>query len=170
MDDATQAADPGNGTVSVSGPDGKRLASLDIVLTWGAACSADGCDKFAADYLGDWAGQTPLSRSGPFVVRSMAVDLSDFPQDRERSGWTDNVRMVTSLSSNTGAPPSSLVPALMYGIGLVEAEAAAGNGDSQRVVLFISNRDFGTLREARTYAGSEQHRKIQAMIASFRER
>lgn len=157
------------GMVSVLGPDGAQKASLAILIAWGAECGMDGCEGNPVVHLGDLAGQTPLSLSGPFVARSLAMDLTEFPQDRSRYEWPDNVQVVTSLSSNTGPPAASVMPGLMYGLGLVETDVVAANGVTRRTVLFTSSQDFGTLAEAQAYAGTEEHSQIQAMIASFRE-
>jgi hypothetical protein len=115
------------------------------------------------------AGVAPLSKSGAFVVRSMALDLTDFPADRTENQWADNVKVVTSLSMDSGPPPAALVPRLMYGLGLAETGVLASNGITYRTVLFTANRDFSTLADARAYAASEEHRRVQEMIASFRE-
>lgn len=165
----TTAEGQGAGTVSVLGPDGTQLASLGVLIAWGAECGMGDCEGNPVVHFGDVPGQAPLTRSGPFVVRSLAMDLTDSPEDRSNYSWTDNVRVVTSLSSNTEAPPASLMPGLMYGLGLVETGVVAGNGTTYRTVLFTSTRDFGTLGEAQAYAGTEEHAQIQAMIASFRE-
>lgn len=156
----------GSGAVSITGPDGTERASLTILIAWGAECP---CVERPAVHLGDVAGKVPLSVSGPFVARSMALDLTDYPQDRADNEWPDNVQVVTSLTSDTGPAPPVLMPHLMYGLGLVETGVMAPNGTTQRTILFISNRSFGTLQEARAYAESDEHRQIQAMIASFRE-
>ena len=166
VEDATVGSAPGSSDVSVIGPDGTRLASLTILIAWGAECP---CVERPAVHLGDLAGRAPLSKSGPFVVRAMAMDLTDFPQDRTENGWPDNVRVVTSLGMDTGPAANALVPRLMYGLGLVETAVVASNGITHRTVLFISNRNFSTLAEAQAYAESDEHRKVQEMIASFRE-
>lgn len=165
----TTAEGQGAGTVSVLGPDGTQLASLGVLIAWGAECAMGDCEGNPVVHFGDVPGQAPLTRSGPFVVRSLAMDLTDSPEARSNYSWTDNVRVVTSLSSNTEAPPASLMPGLMYGLGLVETGVVAGNGATYRTVLFTSTSDFGTLGEAQAYAGTEEHAQIQAMIASFRE-
>jgi hypothetical protein len=157
---------PGSGAVSVLGPDGTVLASLSILVAWGAECP---CVERPAVHLGDVPGVVQLSKSGAFVVRSMAVDLTEFPEDRAANQWADNVQVVTSLSMNSGPPPAMLVPRLMYGLGLVETGVVATNGVTYRTILFIAGRDFSTLAEAQAYAASTEHKKIQAMIASFRE-
>lgn len=164
VEDTTSGPEPG--VVIISGPDMEPLASLTILTAWGAECP---CVTRPAVYLGDWVGDAPLSGSGPFVVRSTAMDLSAFPQDREANNWPDNVRVVTSLSSNTDVASTDLLPRLMYGLGSVETGVVATNGETRRTILFASSEDFGTLQEARTYAGSDEHREVQAMIASFRE-
>jgi hypothetical protein len=165
QDSATGGA-PGSGAVSVLGPDGTVLASLTILVAWGAECP---CVERPAVHLGDVDGVVQLSKSGAFVVRSMAVDLTEFPEDRAENQWPDNVRVVTSLSMNAGPPPAALVPRLMYGLGLVETGVVAANGVTHRTVLFIASGDFNTLAEAQAYAASDEHQKIEAMIASFRE-
>lgn len=164
--DTTLEGAPGSGVVTVLGADGQDLASLTILVAWGAECP---CVERPAVHLGDVPGAVPLSKSGPFVVRSMALDLTEFPQDRADNKWPDNVQVVTSLSMNTGPAPAALVPRLMYGLGLVETGVLATNGITYRTVLFISGKDFGTLAQAQAYAASDEHRRIQAMIASFRE-
>jgi hypothetical protein len=166
VQDTTAGSAPDAGVVEVLGPDGTSLASLTVLIAWGAECP---CVERPAFHLGDVAGEAPLSKSGPFVVRSMAVDLTDYPQDRAENNWPDNVRVVTSLSSTTAPAPPALVPRLMYGLGLVETGVVASNGISYRTILFISSRDFHTAGEAQAYGDSDEHRKIQAMIASFRE-
>ncbi|MDR6413330.1 hypothetical protein [Pseudarthrobacter sulfonivorans] len=166
VQDTTVGGSPGSGVVTVMGPDGRELASLTILVAWGAECP---CVERPAVHLGDVAGDVPLSKSGPFVVRSMAMDLTKFPQDRAENQWADNVQVVTSLSSATGPAATALVPRLMYGLGLVETGVVATNGVTHRTVLFISSRDFGTMAEAHTYGASEEHRTVQELIASFRE-
>lgn len=155
--------------VSVINSQSVRVASLSILVAWGAECSPDNCVDRPVTYLGDWAGGAPLSKSGPFLVRSVAMDLSAFPREREVNDWPTNVQMVTSLSSNTAAPSQTMVPRYMYGLGQVETDVVASNGVTSRTILFISTRDFNTLQEAQDYAGSDEHRKIQKIIASFRE-
>lgn len=160
---------PGSGSVYVINSESVRVADLSILVAWGAECPPDNCGERPVTYLGDWAGGAPLSKSGPFVVRSIAMDLSAFPQDRDRNEWATNVQMITSLSSVTGPPSPTMVPRYMYGLGQVETGVEAANGATGRTVLFTSVRSFTTLREALDYAGSDEHRKIQALIASFRE-
>ena len=156
----------GAGEVSVASPDGTVTAELVILIAWGAECP---CVERPAVHLGDVDGAAPLSGSGTFTVRSVAMDLTDFPQERAENGWPDNVRAVTSLSSNPGPPPTSLVPRLMHGLGLVATDVVAANGETNRTILFTSGRDFATMQEAQSYAASDDHRKVQAIIASFRE-
>ncbi|PNI10505.1 hypothetical protein CXX84_03345 [Arthrobacter sp. AFG7.2] len=166
VQDITPESPEGSGSVSVTGPDGTLKAALTILIAWGAECP---CVERPAVHLGDLAGKAPLSKSGRFVVRSMAMDLTGFPQDRNDNGWPDNVRVVTSLTSNTAPAPTALMPRLMYGLGLVDTGVVAPNGITHRTILFTSNQDFGTLAEAQAYAESDEHRKVQEMIASFRE-
>ncbi|MGO4186313.1 hypothetical protein [Pseudarthrobacter sp. TAF60_1] len=166
VQDSATGGPPGSGPVSVLAPDGTVLASLTILVAWGAECP---CVERPAVHLGDVPGVVPLSKSGEFVVRSMAVDLTEFPEDRVENQWADNVQVVTSLSMDSGPPPAALVPRLMYGLGLVETGVVATNGVTYRTVLFVANRSFTTLAEAQAYATSDEHKKIEAMIASFRE-
>jgi len=164
--DTTIDGPPGSGVVTVLGPDGRGLASLTILVAWGAECP---CVERPAIHLGDVAGNAPLSKSGPFVARSVAMDLTAFPEDRAENQWTDNVQVVTSLTGASVPVTTALVPRLMYGLGLVETGVLATNGVTQRTVIFISGRDFGTMAGAQAYAATDEHRKIQEMIASFRE-
>jgi hypothetical protein len=162
------------GGVNIFDADMAYMASLGIppmFLEPGRQeCSDDSCAERPVVYLGDWAGQGPLSVSGPFVVRSMATDLSAFPQLRRVFSLADNVRVGTFLSSSTGPAPTTSPAGLPFGEGIVETEVADANGKTHRNIRFSSHRDFGTIQEAHAYAGSDEHRKIQAMIASFRER
>lgn len=170
VEEAAGEVDEG-GTVSVLGPDGKQMASLTVTTYFGVtACDPGDCLERPAVYFGDRAGRAPMSVSGPFVVRSLAMDLAGFPEDRLRNGWPNNVRVVISLSSDTGPPSTSYIPRWMSGGGSVETGIEAANGNTDRVVYFSSVRDFGTLGEAQTYSRTEEHSQIQAMIASFRER
>jgi hypothetical protein len=162
-----EETDPG--TVTVTGPGGEDLASLDILATWGISCMQDGCPEQPVVYLGDWAGSYSLSVTGTIAARSIAMDLSENPSERAKYKWTDNVRVVTSLTPTAMVPQRSMIPMLMYGRAQVETVPDT-NGSTQRTVLFIANRDFESLEDARDYAASEEHRQVQAMIASFRER
>jgi hypothetical protein len=166
VQDSATGGPPGSGAVSVVDPDGTVMASLTLLVAWGAECP---CVERPAVHLGDVPGVVTLSKSGAFVVRSMALDLTEFPEDRAENLWADNVRVVTSLSMNSGPPPAALVPRLMYGLGLVETGVVASNGVTYRTGLFFAGRDFNTLAEAQAYAASGEHQKIEAMIASFRE-
>lgn len=161
-----QGPAPGSGEVRVIGPDGTLMASLTILIAWGAECP---CVERPVVHLGDVPGDKPLSKSGPFVARALAMDLTGFPQDRAENVWPDNVRLVTSLNMNTGPAPTVLTPRFLHGLGLVETEVVASNGITHRTIIFVAGRDFGTLQEAEAYAGSDEHRKTQEMIASFRE-
>lgn len=167
----TAADGQGAGVVSVLGPDGKEMASLTVLtyLEVGSGCEPGKCLDRPAVYFGDWAGQTPMSVFGPFVVRTLAMDLAGFPEDRLRYGWPNNVRVVTSIYSATNPPSTSYFPPGMFGVGRVETGVVAADGNTDRIVHFDSFRDFGTLGEAQAYSRMEEHSQIQAMIASFRE-
>lgn len=169
VEDSAGDVDEG-GTVSVLGPDGQQMASLTVTTFFGeTACDPGDCMERPAVYFGDRAGQESMFVSGPFVVRSLAMDLAEFPEDRLRNGWPNNVRVVISISSDTGPPSTSYVPRWMSGGGLVETGIEAANGNTDRVVYFSSVQDFETLGEAQAYSRTAEHSQIQSMIASFRE-
>lgn len=155
------------GTVTVLGPDGAPLGDLSVLIAWGAECGPD-CSMPPVVHLGDVPGGVPLSSSGEFVVRSVAMDLTSAPELRNAYGWSDAVRLVTSLTDADDPPPTAMLPHVMYGLGQVEAGVVAPNGITYRTVIFSSVHDFPTLEAAREYAASEEHRQIEAMIASFR--
>ena len=155
------------GTVTVLGPDGAPVGHLSVLIAWGAECGPD-CRTPPVVHLGDVPGSVPLSSSGEFVVRSVAMDLTSAPELRNAYGWPDAVRLVTSLTDADVAPPTEMMPHVLYGLGLVETGVVAPNGITYRTVIFSSVHDFPTLETAREYAGSEQHRQVEAMIASFR--
>lgn len=155
------------GTVTVLGPDGAPVGHLSVLIAWGAECGPD-CSMPPVAHLGDVPGSVPLSSSGEFVVRSVAMDLTFSPELRNAYGWPDAVRLVTSLTDADAPPPTTMLPHVLYGLGLVETGVVAPNGITYRTVIFSSVHDFPTLEAAREYAGSEQHRQVEAMIASFR--
>ncbi|MEX5262864.1 MULTISPECIES: hypothetical protein [Kocuria] len=155
------------GTVTVLGPDGAPVGHLSVLIAWGAECGPD-CSMPPVAHLGDVPGSVPLSSSGEFVVRSVAMDLTSAPELRNAYGWPDAVRLVTSLTDAEAPPPTTMLPHVLYGLGLVETGVVAPNGITYRTVIFSSVHDFPTLEAAREYAGSEQHRQVEAMIASFR--
>ena len=155
------------GTVTVLGPDGAPVGHLSVLIAWGAECGPD-CSMPPVAHLGDIPGSVPLSSSGEFVVRSVAMDLTSSPELRNAYGWPDAVRLVTSLTDADAPPPTTMLPHVLYGLGLVETGVVAPNGITYRTVIFSSVHDFPTLEAAREYAGSEQHRQVEAMIASFR--
>ena len=155
------------GTVTVLGPDGAPVGHLSVLIAWGAECGPD-CSMPPVAHLGDVPGSVPLSSSGEFVVRSVAMDLTSSPELRNAYGWPDAVRLVTSLTDADAPPPTTMLPHVLYGLGLVETGVVAPNGITYRTVIFSSVHDFPTLEAAREYAGSEQHRQVEAMIASFR--
>ncbi|MFF0990656.1 hypothetical protein [Kocuria nitroreducens] len=155
------------GTVSVLGPDGAPVGHLSVLIAWGAECGPD-CSMPPVAHLGDVPGGVPLSSSGEFVVRSVAMDLTSAPELRNAYGWPDAVRLVTSLTDADFPPPTAMLPHVLYGMGMVETGVVAPNGITYRTVIFSSVHDFPTLDAAREYAGSEQHRQVVAMIASFR--
>lgn len=155
------------GTVTVPGPDGAPVGHLSVLIAWGAECGPD-CSMPPVAHLGDVPGSVPLSSSGEFVVRSVAMDLTSSPELRNAYGWPDAVRLVTSLTDADASPPTTMLPHVLYGLGLVETGVVAPNGITYRTVIFSSVHDFPTLEAAREYAGSEQHRQVEAMIASFR--
>lgn len=154
------------GTVTVLGPDGAPVGHLSVLIAWGAECGPD-CSMPPVAHLGDVPGSVPLSSSGEFVVRSVAMDLTSSPELRNAYGWPDAVRLVTSLTDADAPPPTTMLPHVLYGLGLVETGVVAPNGITYRTVIFSSVHDFPTLEAAREYAGSEQHRQVEAMIASF---
>lgn len=155
------------GTVTVLGPDGAPVGHLSVLIAWGAECGPD-CSMPPVAHLGDVPGSVPLSSSGEFVVRSVAMDLMSSPELRNAYGWPDAVRLVTSLTDAEAPPPTTMLPHVLYGLGMVETGVVAPNGITYRTVIFSSVHDFPTLEAAREYAGSEQHRQVEAMIASFR--
>ncbi|MEX5297633.1 hypothetical protein RCG67_02495 [Kocuria sp. CPCC 205292] len=155
------------GTVTVVGPDGAPLGYLTVLQAWGAECGPD-CTQPAVVHLGDVPGEAALSSSGEFVVRSVAMDLTSSPRLRNVNGWQDNVRLMTSLTDADTPPPTAMLPHVMYGLGLVETGVVASNGITYRTVIFSSAHDFPTIAAAEEYVASEEHRQIQAMIASFR--
>ena len=155
------------GTVTVLGPDGAPVGHLSVLIAWGAECGPD-CSMPPVAHLGDVPGSVPLSSSGEFVVRSVAMDLTAAPELRNAYGWPDAVRLVTSLTDADSPAPTAMLPHVMYGLGLVETGVVAPNGITYRTVIFSSVHDFPTLEAAQEYAGSEQHRQVEAMIASFR--
>ena len=155
------------GTVTVLGPDGAPVGHLSVLIAWGAECGPD-CSMPPVAHLGDVPGSVPLSSSGEFVVRSVAMDLTSSPELRNAYGWPDAVRLVTSLTDADAPPPTTMLPHVLYGLGMVETGVVAPNGITYRTVIFSSVHDFPTLEVAREYAGSEQHRQVEAMIASFR--
>ena len=155
------------GTVTVLGPDGAPVGHLSVLIAWGAECGPD-CSMPPVAHLGDVPGSVPLSSSGEFVVRSVAMDLTSAPELRNAYGWPDAVRLVTSLTDADAPPPTTMLPHVLYGLGMVETGVVAPNGITYRTVIFSSVHDFPTLEAAREYAGSEQHRQVEAMIASFR--
>jgi hypothetical protein len=155
------------GTVTVLGSDGAPVGHLSVLIAWGAECGPD-CSMPPVAHLGDVPGSVPLSSSGEFVVRSVAMDLTSSPELRNAYGWPDAVRLVTSLTDADAPPPTTMLPHVLYGLGLVETGVVAPNGITYRTVIFSSVHDFPTLEAAREYAGSEQHRQVEAMIASFR--
>lgn len=155
------------GTVTVLGPDGAPVGHLSVLIAWGAECGPD-CSMPPVAHLGDVPGGVPLSSSGEFVVRSVAMDLTSSPELRNAYGWPDAVRLVTSLTDADAPPPTTMLPHVLYGLGMVETGVVAPNGITYRTVIFSSVHDFPTLEAAREYAGSEQHRQVEAMIASFR--
>jgi hypothetical protein len=155
------------GTVTVVGPDGAPVGHLTVLQAWGAECGPD-CTQPAVVHLGDVPGRVALSSSGEFVVRSVAMDLTSSPRLRNINGWQDNVRLMTSLTDADTPPPTAMLPHVMYGLGLVETGVVASNGITYRTVIFSSAHDFATVAAAEEYVVSEEHRQIQAMIASFR--
>ncbi|MFI7494179.1 hypothetical protein ACH9D2_05575 [Kocuria sp. M4R2S49] len=155
------------GTVTVLGPGGAPVGHLSVLIAWGAECGPD-CSMPPVAHLGDVPGGVPLSSSGEFVVRSVAMDLTSAPELRNAYGWPDAVRLVTSLTDADEPPPTAMLPHVMYGLGMVETGVVAPNGITYRTVIFSSVHDFPTLEAAREYARSEQHRQVEAMIASFR--
>lgn len=155
------------GTVTVLGEDGAPVAHLSVLVAWGAECGP-GCPTPPVVHLGDVPGGAPLSRSGEFVVRSVAMDLGAEPELRNLYGWQGPVRLTTSLTDAEVPPPETMLPHVMYGLGLVETGVVAVNGITYRTVVLSSVHDFATLQEAEAYTASEEHRQVQAMIASFR--
>lgn len=157
------------GSATIAGPDGAPLASLTVLTVWGAECPP-GCPEPPVVHLGDVPGEGPLSRSGDFVVRTVTMDLTDRPDLRETYRWEDAVRLVTSLTDAEVPVPATMMPHVMYGVGLVGAGTSTGGPDdgNQRVVVFSAEQEFATPGEASAYAGSEEHRQLQQMIASFR--
>lgn len=85
------------GSATVLGKNGAPIASLGVLLAWGVVC-APGCTKAPTVHLEDVPGNEPLSSSGDFVVRTVSMDLTGSPGLRETYEWSDNGRLVTSLT------------------------------------------------------------------------
>ena len=155
------------GSVVVHGPDGEPIGTLTVLTAWGAVCGP-ACEPQPVVHLGDVPGEQPLSHSGEFVVRNLAMDLTGAPEVRNFFGWPDNVRLVTSLTDLPAPVPATMPPHPMHGLGLIRAGVPASNGATYRTVIFASERDFSTVQEARDHVESQQHQQLQEMIASFR--
>ena len=155
------------GTVTVLGPDGAPVGHLSVLIAWGAECGPD-CSMPPVAHLGDVPGSVPLSSSGEFVVRSVAMDLTSAPELRNAYGWPDAVRLVTSLTDADASPPTTMLPHVLYGLGLVETGVVAPNGITYRTVIFSSVHDFPTLEAAREYADDVREGRFPTAAHSFR--
>ncbi|WP_216698721.1 hypothetical protein [Arthrobacter sp. H41] len=155
------------GFFEVKGADGEPIATLQMLVAWGAVCDA-GCKYHPVTHLGEVAGST-LSTGLPFSVRSTAMDLSHDPEERRIHQWTDNVRVQTSLSAGEMLPADpEMLPRLLYSLGNVDTGVTASNGVTTRTVIFTASRDVASMQAAIDYTESEEYLQIQAMMASFR--
>ncbi|PLC11254.1 hypothetical protein AUQ48_02070 [Kocuria flava] len=143
------------------------MAHLSVLVARGAECGP-GCPAPPVVHLGDVPGGAPLSRSGEFVARSVAMDLGAEPELRTLYGRQGPVRLTTSLTDAEVPPPATMLPHVMHGLGLVETGVVAVNGVTHRTVVLSSVHDVATLQEAEECTASEEHRQVQAMIASYR--
>ncbi|QYF88496.1 hypothetical protein [Arthrobacter sp. PAMC25284] len=144
---------------------GKKMALLEIYDVW---------DKVGpmvprpATTLAPTQGVSPLSKTGPFVVRNVVMDLSPYPEDLEGIGWNKPVAL--SMSLTDPAPPApTLVPYMLQGMAFVEVEKPEYDWDDMdRLVLFSSELYFDTVEKVREYEKTKEYRQIQSMIASYK--
>lgn len=130
-----------------------------------AVCAA--CVPRPITILSDEAGESTISGSGAFTVRTALMDLEAFPGERAVYRWNGDVRVSTSLDGlDLTVPADESPPNLLAGLAALQPGRSA---DGKRVlIIFSGSRDFGTRGEAEVYAGSDRHRQLMDMIASFR--
>ncbi len=144
---------------------GEEMATLSVFAVWDAI---GGMKERPVTKLPSTPGQVPLSGTGVFVVRNLAMDLRPYPVELGMIKWPKPVLLCMSMS-DPAEPPKEMAPFLLYGLAHVETgKPAYGRGETDRLVLFNSNKYFDTSDQVTAYTKTDEYRKIQTMLASFK--
>lgn len=149
--------------LSVRDESGFSVATLDVLGVWDGGCYT--CKPRTAQQISQSSGREPLSGSGPFQVKTLAMNLSDYPEEISLYQWGDKVQVTTSLHGLKIGPWESgdaISPNLMFGLGQIKT------GNEERYVSFGASQYFSTMEQAVEYVDSSEHAKLVAMISSFR--
>ncbi|WP_411373305.1 hypothetical protein ACLH0K_09000 [Arthrobacter sp. MPF02] len=157
--------DAAPGGATITNARGEEVGQLAVYAVW----DANGAMKARpVTTLPSTPGRTPLSETGPFVVRNVVMDLNSYPEELGMLDWPKPVQLSMSVSAPDPAPVKELVPFLLYGLAQVETGKLSVGGLTTRLVLFNSSKYFNTMAEATAYTKTPEYQQIQAMLASFK--
>lgn len=158
--------------LTVSDSSGNKVATLSIFSVWGATAIQGQLRPVARTThqpaLGSMSSGGPGGRgASPFHVRTVTMDLTDYPADVATYGWPQPVAVAVSADMRTTEQTATeLPPYLLAGIGVINASANP-NGQPSAVVQFGTTRHFATLQEAEAWTSTDEYQSVVDMIASF---
>ncbi|UZX02823.1 hypothetical protein F8G81_09520 [Arthrobacter sp. CDRTa11] len=153
------------GGAKITNARGEEMGELAVFTIW----DANGAMKHRpVTNLPSTPGRAPLSETGLFVVKNVAMDLGPFPEELGMIKWPKPVQLSMSMSPPDSAPPKELVPFLLYGQVQVETGKLSIGGMTTRLVLFNSSKYFSTMAEMTAYTKTTEYQQIQSMLASFK--
>ncbi|KRF03247.1 hypothetical protein ASH00_15795 [Arthrobacter sp. Soil782] len=158
--------------LTVSDSSGNKVATLSIFSVWGATAVQGQFRPVALTTHQPGTGSMSAGRPGgsgasSFHVRTVTMDLTDYPADVATYGWPQPVAVAVSADMRTTEETATeLPPYLLAGIGVINA-IANPNGQPSAVVQFGTTRHFATLQEAEAWTSTDEYQRVVDMIASF---
>ena len=165
-----------DGQLTVGNATGAEMASLSVLLVWGAEGPGLSADVSAQANYGNFSIQEP---KGPCAsctqhVSSTVVDSrtakASIPIDQDPAsllGWPQPVMVSTTVTAQQ-APLDKVDPRYLAGINVVDAGVKGANGGETRVVIFEGHKFFPSVAEAKAWMASAEHLQVEKMMASIR--
>jgi hypothetical protein len=150
---------------------GVKMANLNLLSTWDATGAGNRHPVVAQSDLQSTGTMSAMGadRDQPmrskFLVRTVTMDLTGYPDDATAARWTKPVAVAVS-AGGWQEPAKDLAPFHLSGIGFINV-AVTGSPQPFAVVEFQTNRYFDTVAAADVWKATSEYRNVVNMIASF---
>lgn len=121
------------------------------------------CGDVAVSYLGVVPGQGMLGKK-TYAVQTKAMDLTSRKDLQKANRWEDNVLLLVGVVGNPPTTPAEDP----YHFRTLAGVEVPSTSSPIRPVIFVANRYFGTMTEAKAYTSTREHAMIQAMMGSLK--